>query len=109
MVVVTRARRLPALFEPSRLTAGALLRRTRGGLAWDLARRRSRPVARGEQAGVIHSTPDKDPGNMRLPGFVAQPQPAVAESVDPTPSPSTGWMEHRLGANPGANKAGRDG
>ena len=33
----------------------------------------------------------KDPRTLLRPGFIARPQPAAIENVDPTPSPPTGW------------------
>ena len=32
----------------------------------------------------------KDPRSLHPPGFIARPQPAAIENVDPTPSPPTG-------------------
>ncbi len=58
-----------------------------------LFRRRQQPAFHWRAASKRQDPlpADEDPGTALRPGFIARPQPAVVEVVDPTPSPSTGW------------------
>jgi hypothetical protein len=38
-----------------------------------------------------------DPRGIHPPGFIARPQPADIEALDPTPSPPTGWGDYGAG------------
>ena len=48
------------------------------------------PQGARRASGQDPSPPDEDPRTLRRPGFIARPQPADIENVDPTPSPPTG-------------------
>ena len=68
---------------------GPLLDRRRG------ERHVTRTDRRAPRPAASRRTPSidarKDPRGTLPPGFIARPQPAAIENVDPTPSPSTGW------------------